>query len=236
MSRSDFQIVLTLSENEFFSLKEHPPCDWIEIRLDLFSPDSLKEKLSNQIEFLNTKCIFTYRQAGDTDQTASFKESELDFHKFVNLIKPKKHYLDLELNRSNDLLETHATQGFGLIRSVHKFNGILSEEEIRDWIRKDPYLDGRKKYDSALPLVYKFAVFPTSTDELTRFLTSIRKIAKEYRNLKILLTGICMGPMGVISRVFPEAFGSFFTYCCLKEPKAPGQIDLYSLIRLKDRD
>ncbi|MCG6166271.1 type I 3-dehydroquinate dehydratase [Leptospira sanjuanensis] len=233
MNPREFKVVLTVSENEFFSLKEHPACDWIEIRLDLFSPESIRTRLSDKIKELNAKCVFTYRQAGDTDQTTASKENELDFQNVINSIDPKEHYLDLELNRSNDLFGSHADRGFGLVRSVHKFDGILSEQELRDWVRKDPYLDGKKKYEGILPLVYKFAVFPNSVSELTDFLTSFRSIANEYKNLNVFLTGICMGPMGVISRVFPDFFGSIFTYCCLTEPKAPGQVDLNSLHRLR---
>ncbi|WP_061223642.1 type I 3-dehydroquinate dehydratase [Leptospira weilii] len=233
MNIREFKIVLTINEDEFFSLEKHPACDWIEIRLDLFSPKNIGQKLADKIEKLNAKCIFTYRQAGDTDQVTSFKKEEFDLHQVVSKIDPKNHYLDLELNRSNDLFKIYADSGFGFVRSVHKFDGILSEQEIRDWVRKDPYLE-RKKYDSILPLVYKFAVFPNSIHELTEFLFSFRKIANEFKKSNILFTGICMGPLGIISRVFPDSFGSIFTYCCLNQPKAPGQVDLNSLIRLRN--
>ncbi|EMN99696.1 type I 3-dehydroquinase domain protein [Leptospira interrogans serovar Pomona str. UT364] len=43
-----------------------------------------------------------------------------------------------------------------------------------------------------------------------------------------------MGPLGIVSRVFPDSFGSIFTYCCLNNPKAPGQVDLESLIQLRN--
>ncbi|EMJ98223.1 type I 3-dehydroquinate dehydratase [Leptospira alstonii] len=234
MGVREFKIVLTVSENEFFSLKKHPACDWIEIRLDLFSPENVGQKLVDKVEELGAKCIFTYRQPGDTDQAGSVNENEFNFHHVVSKIDPKDHYLDLELNRPNDLFETHSNNGFGLVRSVHKFDGILSEPEMRDWIFKDPYLDGKKKYEADLPLIYKFAVYPNSVVELTEFLSSFRKIANECKKLNVFSTGICMGPMGVISRVFPESFGSLFTYCCLNAPKAPGQVDLNSLIRLRN--
>lgn len=234
MNVRDFKIVLTVSENEFFSLKEHPNCDWIEIRLDLFSPENVRRNLADKINALNAKCVFTYRQAGDTDQVAAAKENELDFDSVVSKLDPKDHYLDLELNRSNGIFDSQAEKGFGLIRSVHKFDGILSESEVRDWIQKDPYLIGTKKYQGILPLVYKFAVFPNSVSELTEFLSSFRKIANEFKKLNVFLTGICMGQMGVISRVFPDSFCSVFTYCCLTEPKAPGQVDVESLLKLRN--
>ncbi|AXR59955.1 type I 3-dehydroquinate dehydratase [Leptospira mayottensis] len=233
MNIREFKIVLTIDENEFFSLEKHPACDWIEIRLDLFSPKNIGQKLTDKIGKLNAKCIFTYRQTGDTDQVTSSKKEEFDFYQVVSKIDPKNHYLDLELNRSNDLFKIHADDGFGLVRSVHKFDGILSEQEIIDWVRKDPYLE-RKKYRSILPLVYKFAVFPNSIHELAEFLFSFRKIVNEFKESNILFTGICMGPLGIISRAFPDSFGSIFTYCCLNEPKAPGQVDLNSLIRLRN--
>ncbi|WP_010573108.1 type I 3-dehydroquinate dehydratase [Leptospira kmetyi] len=236
MSAREFKIVLTVSENEFFSLKEHPNCDWIEIRLDLFSPESLTQKLPDKIKALDAKCIFTYRQAGDTDQTASAKENEFDFNSIVAQLDPRNHYLDLELNRPNGIFDSQADKGFGLIRSVHKFDGILADSEIKDWIRKDSYLAGTKKYEGILPLVYKFAVYPNSISELTEFLSSFRKIANEFKKLNVFLTGICMGQMGVISRVFPDSFGSIFTYCCWTEPKAPGQVDINSLLKLRNLD
>ncbi|EMK10681.1 MULTISPECIES: type I 3-dehydroquinate dehydratase [Leptospira] len=233
MNQREFKIVLTINEDEFFSLKEHPFCDRIEIRLDLFSPKNIGQKLVDKIEELNTKCIFTYRQPEDTDQVASAKKEVLDFHKIVSEIDPSAHYLDLELNRHNDLFESNLNKGFGLIRSVHKFDGILSEQEIRDWIGKDSYLKP-EKYKSILPLIYKFAVFPNSIYELTQFLSSFRIVSNEFKKLNILLIGICMGSLGIVSRVFPDHFGSIFTYCCLNDPKAPGQVDLESLIRLRN--
>ncbi|EMI70521.1 type I 3-dehydroquinate dehydratase [Leptospira noguchii] len=233
MNQREFKIVLTINEDEFFSLKAHPFCDRIEIRLDLFSPKNIGQKLIDKIEELNAKCIFTYRQPEDTDQITFAEKEELDFHKIVSNIDPKMHYLDLELNRSNNLFESNVNIGFGLIRSVHKFDGILSEQEIRDWIGKDSYLKS-EKYKSNLPLIYKFAVFPNSIYELTEFLSSFRNVSKEFKKLNILLTGICMGPLGVVSRIFPDSFGSIFTYCCLNNPKAPGQVDLDSLLRLRN--
>ncbi|MDV6234051.1 type I 3-dehydroquinate dehydratase [Leptospira ellisii] len=235
MSRSeDLEVVLTVSEEEFFSLNELPRCDRIEIRLDLFSPSAIRTNLTEQIERLDARCIFTYRQSGDTDQIAASSEKDIDFNTLVETIDPKKHYLDLELNRSNDLLESFAERGFGLVRSVHKFDGILNRTEIENWIANDPFVDGRKKYFGTLPLVYKFAVFPGTVSEMTDFLSSIGQVANKFKKSNILLAGICMGPMGVVSRIFPERFGSYFTYCCLTEPKAPGQVDLESWIRLRD--
>ncbi|MBM9576811.1 type I 3-dehydroquinate dehydratase [Leptospira sp. 201903070] len=232
MTRKQFQIVLTVSEDEFFDLKEHPHSDWIEIRLDLFTPKALKEKLTAQIDRLNAKCIFTYRQSGDTDQMHRSKESEIDFERISDGLQIQKHYLDLELNRSNELFETFAQKGFGLIRSVHKFDGILSEQEIKNWIQNDSYLSG-KNYERNLPLIYKFAVFPSSVKELADFLSGFSIVANDYEDKDIHLTGICMGTMGILSRVYPELFGSIFTYCCLDEPKAPGQVDLKSLLKLR---
>ncbi|KAA1268628.1 type I 3-dehydroquinate dehydratase [Leptospira interrogans] len=233
MNQREFKIVLTINEDEFFSLKKHPFCDRIEIRLDLFSPKNIGQNLVDKIEELNAKCIFTYRQPEDTDQVVFAKKEELDFYKIISKIDPKVHYLDLELNRPNDLFESNLDKGFGLVRSVHKFDGILSEQEIRDWIDKDFYLKS-EKYKSILPLIYKFAVFPNSIHELTKFLSSFRIVSNEFRKLNILLTGICMGPLGIVSRVFPDSFGSIFTYCCLNNPKAPGQVDLESLIQLRN--
>lgn len=74
MKIREFKIVLTMNEDEFFSLEKHPACDWIEIRLDLFSPKNIGRTLVDKIEQLDAKCIFTYRQPGDTDQVTSSKK------------------------------------------------------------------------------------------------------------------------------------------------------------------
>ncbi|RHX92145.1 type I 3-dehydroquinate dehydratase [Leptospira stimsonii] len=232
--KREFQIVLTVSEEEFFLLNEHPHCDWIEIRLDLFTKEGLSEKLTTQINRLNAKCIFTFRQAGDTDQKNKSNPSEIDFQEISNQLQVQDHYLDLELNRPNELFEAYANKGFGLIRSVHKFDGILTEKEIRDWIENDSYRNQTQKVESHLPLIYKFAVFPTSVKELAEFLSSFRNVSNEYKRNNVHLTGICMGTIGMLSRIYPESFGSAFTYCCLEEPKAPGQVDLKSLFQLRN--
>ncbi|TGK28038.1 type I 3-dehydroquinate dehydratase [Leptospira gomenensis] len=234
MSRfADVEVVLTVSEEEFFSLNELPLCDRIEIRLDLFSPSKIKIDLTEQIRRLDARCIFTYRQAGDTDQIASSSEKDIDFKTLAETLDPERHYLDLELNRTNDLLEPFSERGFGLVRSVHKFDGILNRTEIENWITNDSFFNGSKKYFGTFPLVYKFAVFPQTVSETADFLFSIGQIANKFKRYNILLTGICMGPMGIVSRIFPERFGSYFTYCCLAEPKAPGQVDIKSWNRLR---
>lgn len=79
MNQREFKIVLTINEDEFFSLKKHPFCDRIEIRLDLFSPKNIGQNLVDKIEELNAKCIFTYRQPEDTDQVAFDKKRRIRF-------------------------------------------------------------------------------------------------------------------------------------------------------------
>lgn len=76
--------------------------------------------------------------------------------------------------------------------------------------------------------IFKFAITPEDIEETADFLNDIKLLSKSNT-----MIGICMGELGLISRVFGDKFHSSFTYMTLGEPKAPGQISVETFKKLR---
>ena len=77
--------------------------------------------------------------------------------------------------------------------------------------------------------IYKFAVTPKNISEEELFLNDLKEISNDY-----LIIGIAMGEIGVYSRLFGDRFGSFATYCCIGKPRAPGQVNIITLKKIRE--
>ena len=81
------------------------------------------------------------------------------------------------------------------------------------------FISGIQDSSGTTKNIYKFAVLPDSAEDDLKFLESIKQLSIDHE-----LAIIIMGERGVYSRIFGDLFGSSYTYACLKEPRAPGQI------------
>lgn len=237
MNRKDSQkiwIILTLNEEEFFGLKTLPKADFLEIRLDQFRSDKdAPEKILQKIEDLNAACVFTYRQPEDSSLKSLGIWNRENVGPLLAGLESGKHYIDLELDKDNPVFNGIDEERFGIIRSVHSFSGIPDYEELLFFLRP---VTGEvlATVKSELPFqrIFKIAVLPKNEHESEEFQHSALKLSKlcAKQNIPIGFCGILMGESGKEFRIFPEKIGSQFTYCCLGEPKAPGQVDLESLL------
>ncbi|MEI1277386.1 type I 3-dehydroquinate dehydratase [Leptospira venezuelensis] len=237
MSLSDsqkIQIILTLNEEEFFGLKTLPKADFLEIRLDQFrSNKDAPEKILKKIKDLNASCVFTYRQPEDSSLKSVGIWSSENIDLLLSGLESGKHYIDLELDKDNPVFNGIDEGRFGIIRSVHSFSGIPDYEELLFFLRPvtEEVLATVK---SKLPFqrIFKIAALPKSEQESKEFQDSALKLSKlcAKQNIPIGFCGILMGESGKEFRIFPEKIGSQFTYSCLGEPKAPGQVDLDTLL------
>jgi 3-dehydroquinate dehydratase-1 len=213
-------VVLTLGEDEIDTLskKEIRSVDILEIRLDLLKKESLNKNLVNKLKSLGKRILFTYRQAVDSsmlhNESLEFENVKL----LLNTFNSPKNFLDIELDKENKLFSNFPKNKYKIIHSVHKLDDVLNKEEILSFIKKRKSPGG----------IYKFAVTPKNLFETGEFLIIIKKLSKKYK-----IAGVCMGEFGLVSRLFPEKFGSSLTYCCLKEPRAPGQIPISVLEKFR---
>ncbi|EIE02914.1 type I 3-dehydroquinate dehydratase [Leptospira licerasiae] len=237
MNRKDSQkiwIILTLNEEEFFGLKTLPKADFLEIRLDQFRSDKdAPEKILQKIEDLNAACVFTYRQPEDSSLKSLGIWNRENVRPLLAGLESGKHYIDLELDKDNPVFNGIDEERFGIIRSVHSFSGIPDYEELLFFLR--PVTEevlATVKSELPFQRIFKIALLPKNEHESEEFQHSALKLSKlcAKQNIPIGFCGILMGESGKEFRIFPEKIGSQFTYCCLGEPKAPGQVDLESLL------
>ncbi|TGL61056.1 type I 3-dehydroquinate dehydratase [Leptospira sarikeiensis] len=231
---NEVRIILTLNEEEFFGLKDLPKADFLEIRLDQFrsdidSPDKILKKIQN----LNASCVFTYRQPEDSSLQAIGSWNQENIAPLLSGLEAGKHYIDLELDKDNSVFTQLDESSFGIVRSVHNFSGVPNYEELLFYL--GPVIEenlATRKSDLPFQRIFKIATLPKNQDEAEEFLHSSLKLSKlcSKQNNPIGFCGILMGETGKEYRIFPEKIGSQFTYSCLGEPKAPGQVDLDTLL------
>jgi 3-dehydroquinate dehydratase-1 len=77
--------------------------------------------------------------------------------------------------------------------------------------------------------IYKFAVTPKNISEEELFLNDLKIISNDFS-----IIGIAMGEIGVYSRLFGDRFGSFATYSCVGKPRAPGQVNIVTLKKIRE--
>lgn len=233
--KEKIRIVLTLNETEFFSLNDRTEADLVEIRLDQFSPENGKGKLiADKIRSLDCSCVLTYRQAEDSSLSHLGIWTQEDVSPLIQFLDPERHYLDLELDKDNSIFTKLKGNAFGIVRSVHDFSGVPSYEELEFFLR--PVLEealGIEKSKLPFSRIFKIAALPKTPGQKESFISSclrLKNLCAKQTN-PVGFCGILMGEEGKEFRIFPERIGSDFTYSCLGEPKAPGQIDLQTLLR-----
>lgn len=216
------KVVCTISEEDILLLNEFniKLFDVIEIRLDLFSKEYIKNNLIEFLLKIKKQIIFTYRLPEDSSVDSFTKFRKEDIQELISSFNSTENFLDIELNRKNEIFNKNEFDKYKIIYSFHSFDGIISLGEMEEEIGKIQENDEKT--------FFKFAVKSDSYKEIAEFLKSIKLLAYKYK-----ITGICMGEKGVISRIFGDYYGSFFTYCSVDKERAPGQISLetYHLFR-----
>lgn len=80
--------------------------------------------------------------------------------------------------------------------------------------------------------VAKLAMMPQTMDDVIRLLKLTNDTKQKYPDLPLVT--MSMGPMGVISRIAGEAFGSCITFGTDGQASAPGQLERKQLSQILD--
>ncbi|MDX1960441.1 MAG: type I 3-dehydroquinate dehydratase [Leptospiraceae bacterium] len=213
----EFGIIATAGESELRKLihlrQELESVDVLEVRLDLCSPSFLSLEILKSLQAWKKQLLFTYRHPEDSSEN---KKSKIKYERvsyLFDIYNNKNNFLDIDLKFGSGIFDKIQNCNYSIIYSFHNFQRILKKEEMFELIQ----LAQEKKYDGNK--YYKFAVMPNSNEEAIQFLESSKELSQNYP-----LILIAMGKEGVVSRIYPEKFGSKFTYCCIEEPRAPGQV------------
>ena len=216
------KIIATVSESDILNLDSYDTSsvDVLEIRLDLCSEKFLAEKFSGALAGWKGALLFTYRNPEDS----SIKDQHIqrrDFiEKFLEPFNSEKNFLDIDMKRDHGMFEKYEISNYKIIYSVHNFDGTISYTEM------NVFSEPKRKTNP--DSIFKFAAFPKSAAESVQFLSAVKAFS-----VKAAVIGIAMGAEGLYSRIFGDRFGSSMTYCCLDEPKAPGQIKAADLKRIR---
>jgi 3-dehydroquinate dehydratase-1 len=216
---NNYKIVASMGEDDIRDVqkKDVRDIDIIEIRLDLFTRNYIQKSLIDKIDSLGTPVIFTYRRAEDSNQRSYTKLFSEDVEFLLKQFNNGNHYLDIEMNRSDSIFNNYEKLNFNIIYSYHSFKKSITLKEMKD------YIAGVKKVKNKNP-IFKFAITTEDLAETAEFLNNIKIISKANK-----IVGICMGELGMISRIYGDHYHCYFTYVSLGEPRAPGQISIENL-------
>jgi 3-dehydroquinate dehydratase-1 len=210
---------LLFLESFWFWSSQESAISGAEIRLDLLDSCFLREELSLILNRLEKPILFTYRNPKDSSEASNTSIKFKDIEQVLNQFNKKENYLDIELDQEISIFDSIQDCRFTIIYSYHDFSKSISREEMLHWITK-------KKSENC---IYKFAVTPKNISEEELFLNDLKIISNDFS-----IIGIAMGEIGVYSRLFGDRFGSFATYSCVGKPRAPGQVNIVTLKKIRE--
>lgn len=216
----DLPSILTAARN----LKPSCP-DLVEWRCDHFDqaedPDAAVRVLQALHEVLeDIPVLFTFR----TEKEGGAKSISADAYERLNCrVAESKSadLIDVEIFTGDDtvraILDAAHHSGIPVVASNHHFHETPDQKTI---------LSILTKMDQMGADILKIAVMPQSRKDVLTLLSATEEM--DRRTARPLIT-MSMGPVGMISRLCGEVFGSALTFGAVGKASAPGQIDAKDL-------
>lgn len=213
------------------ALSAAPGVTGIEVRLDYL--DSGRN--SDEIAELSGLLEAAYRAAGEKLLVATVRtraeggEAAFTDPEYARLVGSlinlaPMDLVDIEADRGDDLVRALVKvaheKGVGVIMSHHDFKKTPKDAELRATLEKEKALGGD---------ILKLAVMPEKPSDVARLLL-VTAQAREA-GLSPLVT-MSMGPLGSVSRVSGEVFGSAFTFAMTGKASAPGQLAVEEVVSI----
>lgn len=211
--------------NEAKSLKDLPfdvvewRVDWFEASQDWNAVEALLKELRQTL--VDIPILMTFR----TSKEGGEKSIEMKDYIALNVQAAKSGFVDMidvELFSGDEIVQMIIEQahayGMKVVVSNHDFHQTPSKSVILDRLKK------MQELGADLP---KIAVMPNNMDDVLTLLSATNEMANHYANQPIIT--MAMGPLGVISRLAGQAFGSSMTFGAAKKASAPGQMDVADL-------
>ena len=198
--------------------------DWYE---DVFDREALQETLGALRRSLGDKpLLFTFRSIQEGGEKAISPEQYLAVGQAV-CESGQADGLDVELfmdgKVTKALIEAAHRQGMAVIASNHDF--IKTPE--KDEITRRLILMDEMGAD-----ILKIAVMPKAKADVLELLTATEEMGRIYTEKPVVT--MSMGPMGLISRLAGETFGSAITFGAGEKASAPGQMPAEQLEKVLD--
>lgn len=204
-------------------------CDLAEWRADWFSGLDDRVQLDQTARALrsilpDTPILFTFRTKEEGGERA-ISEEDYRALSFFAARSGLIDLLDVELFRGDDtvrdIISFAHECGVAVVVSNHSFTETPPQEEILSRLQRAQALGAD---------ILKIAVMPQSPRDV---LTLLSATEEAHRLCSCPLITMSMGPLGAVSRVAGEAFGSAVTFGAAGKASAPGQIaadDLYQIL------
>ncbi len=167
----------------------------------------------------NIPLLFTFRNKNE----GGVKEISSNHYTHLNKMAANSGYVDLidvevfsEVAKEN--IDSIHDAGVLVVGSYHDFYKTPSKDEIILRLRKIQEMGAD---------IGKVAVMPQTTEDVLTLLEATNEMSTKYANRPIIT--MAMGPLGVISRISGQVFGSSMTFGALGQVSAPGQIPLEEL-------
>ncbi len=203
------------------SAEELSAIDLIELRVDHFSDlsEGCIQGVFREARSLGKPVIATVRS---TDEGGRRRIPDAERVRIFRLVKDLADLMDIEARAEifDEVRDVARAAGTPLIASYHNFNGTPSYDVLSAHVARC--------LERGADIV-KIAT-TTNTEHDLRTMTRIT-----LDHLEKGLVTVCMGPKGLISRVFFPVVGSLFTFASIGDSKAPGQVPVAELRRFMDR-
>ena len=195
--------------------------DLIELRTDCYERieyfSDVRLLLENIRKIYSGTILFTFR----TKNEGGMRElSEEKYFELYNYIIGSKliDLIDVELFRQEKYIKkTIASaheKGVRVLMSSHDFIKTPSADEI---VKR---LVMMQEYDADIT---KIAVMANCEEDVLTLLSASLEMKKEKADRPFV--ALSMGPLGIVTRLSGELFGSCLTFAALNAPSAPGQIN-----------
>ena len=209
--------------------------DLIELRPDMWmknshiSEEAYISTIVNLVEEVHSKyekmpMLFTWRTLAEGGDTSLTNEN------YCNLLQAIVNQnvvdaVDVELFAYTDTIgqiikEAHH-QGIQTVMSYHNFHKTLNRDTLHLYA---------EQMISAGAAVIKFALMPTTSDDVLSVLQFTKELSERYPQLPRIT--MSMGKLGQMTRACGHVFGNCLTFGTLGQASAPGQVKVAVLKQL----
>lgn len=206
------------------SFKDYP-YDMVEWRVDFYENaldiDSVLDVLKPLREIIPKPLLFTFR----TKKEGGEKAIDTDAYTALNKAVAESgnvDFIDVEIFTGDDIVRENIKNchdaGVRVVGSSHEFARTPSQADMVYRLRK------MQDMDADIP---KIAVMPNCTQDVLALLAATAEMHEFYADRPIIT--MSMKPMGVLSRLCGECFGSALTFGAVGQVSAPGQIPVEKL-------
>lgn len=214
--------VIIEKANSFKGMK----IDVVEWRVDFFDEVFDTERVLDTLSDLklvipNIPILFTFRTKKEGGENAILMDVYTALNKAV-AETGNVDLIDVEIFSGDEVVQEN-------IENIHNANVLVvgSNHDFFKTPDKADIVSRLRKMQDMGADIPKIAVMPTCIEDVLTLLSATNEMSTKYADRPIIT--MSMGPMGVISRLSGEVFGSSMTFGSVGKVSAPGQISVEQL-------